>query len=159
MIHGEMEVEGEASEYTPAQLDALKKQGVEVSVDAGEVALVVPLNVAFFNPDLVGTLKLGNLLKGLGSESEYRNDEMIDNQLRSVLFQIPVADNPDCLDGPTLPECFKGVVDLGAVDVERGRDHGMPMYNEMRKAFGLAPKTSFRAITGESTESFPTDPL
>ena len=66
------------------------------------------------------------MLQGIGLEAEYRNDEQIDNQLRSVLFQIPVAGNPQCLDGPTLPQCFRGVVDLGAIDVERGRDHGMP---------------------------------
>ena len=64
-----------------------------------------------------------------------------------------------CLDGPPLPECFAGVVDLGAIDIERGRDHGMPLYNDLRRAFGLAPKSSFTAITGESTESFPHDPL
>ncbi len=77
----------------------------------------MPLNVAFFNPDLVGSVQLGPLLQGIGLESQYKNDELIDNQLRSVLFQIPVPGNPQCLDGPTLPECFRGVVDLGAIDV------------------------------------------
>src|SRR5262249_29233087 len=91
----------------------------------------------------------------IGSESEYKNDEMIDNQLRSVLFQVPVSSNPTCLDGPTLPQCFKGVLDLGAIDIERGRDHGMPSYNQLRAAYGLPAKTSFTAITGESTEAFP----
>ena len=33
-----------------------------------------------------------------------------------------------------------GVADLGAIDVERGRDHGMPFYNELRQAYGLAPE-------------------
>ena len=75
-----------------------------------------------------------------------------------MLFQVPVAgQRPGCLDGPTLPECFNGVVDLGAIDIERGRDHGMPLYNELRQAYGLAPKTSFTAITGESTDRFPAD--
>ena len=32
-------------------------------------------------------------------------------------------------------------------------------YNDLRRAFGLPPKTSFRAITGEASESFPRDPL
>ena len=100
------------------------------------------------------------MLHGIGGESEYKNDEMIDNQLRSVLFQVPVTGNPGCLDGPTLPACFKGVVDLGAVDIERGRDHGMPLYNDLRKTFGLKEQKSFTAITGESTDRFPTnDPL
>jgi hypothetical protein len=77
-----------------------------------------------------------------------------------VLFQVPKPGIPDpsvCLDGPPLPDCFTGVSDLAAIDIERGRDHGMPLYNDMRRAFGLAPKSSFTAITGESTESFPSD--
>jgi hypothetical protein len=98
------------------------------------------------------------MLQGLGNIPQYNNDEQIDNQLRSVLFQVPVSDNPTCLDGPTLPACFDGVVDLGAIDIERARDHGMPSYNQMRQAYGLSTKSSFTAITGESTESFPSDP-
>jgi len=155
-IHGEIELETEAARYSAATIAALEAQGVEVEVDGADAEVVVPLNVAFFNPDLVPTLQLGPLLKGIGSESEYKNDEQIDNQLRSVLFQVPVPGNEGCLDGPTLPQCFRGVVDLGAIDVERGRDHGMPSYNQLRQAYGLAPKSSFQAITGESSESFPT---
>jgi hypothetical protein len=74
------------------------------------------------------------------------------------MFQVPVPGNAACLDGRDLPQCFRGVVDLGAIDVERGRDHGMPSYNQLRRAYGLAPKRSFTAITGEATESFPADP-
>ncbi|MCI0686598.1 MAG: hypothetical protein L0Y54_05090 [Sporichthyaceae bacterium] len=160
MIHGEFEMETEASRYTPEQLASFEDQGIEVafSDDGSEVELAVPLNVAFFNPDLVEQLGLGPLMQGLGGEPQYKNDEQIDNQLRSVLFQVPVPGNPECLDGPGLPECFDGVLDLGAIDIERGRDHGMPSYNQLRQAFGLSPKGSFRAITGESTESFPSDP-
>jgi hypothetical protein len=47
------------------------------------------------------------------------------------------------------------VVDLGAIDIERGRDHGMPSYNQLRQALGLPAKTSFTSITGESTDQFP----
>ena len=158
-IHGEIETETNVSRYSSATLAALEAQGVEVAIDGADVELVVPLNVAFFNPDLVQQIQLGPLLQGIGSESEYKNDEQIDNQLRSVLFQVPVTGNPDCLDGPTLPTCFRGVVDLGAIDIERGRDHGMPTYNQLRNAYGLPSKTSFTAITGEATEAFPADPL
>jgi hypothetical protein len=157
MIHGELEIEADAARYNQATLDAIEAQGVEVGPgeEAGEVAFVVPLNVAFFNPQLVEQLQLGPLLQGVGSEREYRNDEQIDNQLRSVLFQVPVSGNPECLDGPTLPECFRGVLDLGAIDIERGRDHGMPTYNQLRAALGLPAKSSFTAVTGEATENFP----
>jgi hypothetical protein len=35
----------------------------------------------------------------------------------------------------------------------------MPSYNQTRNAYGLPSKTSFTSITGESTDSFPADPL
>jgi hypothetical protein len=159
IIHGEIEMETNVSRYSQATLDALEAQGVEVTVDGADVDLAVPDNVLFFNPDLVEQVQLGPIMAGLAGESDYRNDEMIDNQLRSILFRIPVSGNPDCLDGPELPQCFDGVVDLGAIDLQRGRDHGMPSYNQMRNSYGLASKSSFTAITGEATDTFPADPL
>jgi hypothetical protein len=163
MIHGDaLEAEAEASRYSPATLDALEAQGVEIEgrdEGAEEFEFVVPLGVAFFNPQIVEQIQLGPVLAGIGGESEYNNEELIDNQLRSVLFQVPVSGNPECLDGPTLPQCFRGVVDLGAIDVQRGRDHGLPSYNQLRQAYGLAQRSSFTAITGEATDQFPADPL
>ncbi|MDQ1655176.1 MAG: peroxidase [Cryptosporangiaceae bacterium] len=159
MIHGEVEPSAPDGSWSDAQLASFTSQGVEVEHEDGLTKLVIPLNVAFFNPDLLTGIGVGPMLKGIGGESEYRNDEQIDNQLRSTLFQIPVPGNPSCLDGPTLPACFKGVTDLGAIDIARGRDHGMPTYNALRAAYGLAPKTSFTSITGESTAQFPNDPL
>jgi hypothetical protein len=160
IIHGEMETTTNISRYSQATLNTLSAQGVEVLPDgAGNVTLKVPDNLLFFNPNLVEQVQLGPIMAGITGESDYRNDETIDNQLRSILFRVPTSANPSCLDGPTMPQCFSGVVDLGAIDLQRGRDHGMPLYNQMRNAYGLASKTSFTAITGESTESFPADPL
>jgi hypothetical protein len=158
MIHGEFEIETQAARYTPEELNQLREEGVEVTVEGDDVAFAVPLNVAFFNPDLLTRLELGPVLQGFGLEPQYNNDEQIDNQLRSVLFQIPVPGNPECLDGPELPRCFRSVVDLGAIDIERGRDHGLPTYNQLRRLYGLLPVTTFRQITGEASEAFPADP-
>jgi hypothetical protein len=47
------------------------------------------------------------------------------------------------------------VSDLGAIDVQRGRDHGIPLYNDLRRAYGLRPVRSFTDITGESTDQLP----
>jgi hypothetical protein len=162
MIHGEFETEAEAEDYTPAQLAAIRARHVEVEEVGDELEFVTPLNIAFGNPELVREIGLGPVMRGLSSESQYKNDEQIDNQLRSVLFQVPKpgAPNPlDCLDGPPLPTCFNLVQDLGAIDIARGRDHGMPSYNDLRRAYGLAAKASFKDITGEATEAFPADPL
>jgi hypothetical protein len=155
MIHGELEPIAPAGTYSPEQVEAFEDQGLEVEDEDGVNVVVVPLNLAFGNPDLLPAIGLGPVLRGIGGEPEYKNDEQIDNQLRSTLFEIPVSENPTCLDGPTLPQCFKGVVDLGAIDIERGRDHGMPSYNDLRKTYGLAPKQSFTSITGEATDRFP----
>ena len=161
-IHGEFELEVPLGRYTPAQLASFEAQGLEVEnpspEDPTQVAIAIPLNVAFFNPELVPALGLGPLLQSIGAESQYNNDENIDNQLRSTLFQVPVAGNPRCLDGPTMPQCFRGITDLGAIDIERGRDHGIGSYNQLRQAYGLPPKTTFTAITGEATDRFPADP-
>ncbi len=157
-IHGEFEVEADRARYSQAQLDVLTAHGVQVEDVPGEpdqIKLAVPLTAAFFDPDLVPALQLGPLLHAIGDESQYNNDEQIDNDLRSLLFQVPVSGNPQCFDDPSLPDCFTGVVDLGAIDIQRGRDHGMPTYNQLRQALGLPAKPSFTAITGESTESFP----
>jgi hypothetical protein len=155
MIHGEFELEAELDRYSPATLDALEALGVELAIDGDEIEIAIPLNLAFFNPQLLEQVQLGPMLQGIGLEAQYKNDEQIDNQLRSVLFRIPVSGNPECLDGPELPACFNGVVDLGAIDIERGRDHGLGSYNQLRRSLGLRAKSSFTEITGESTSSFP----
>jgi hypothetical protein len=155
-IHGEFEAEIPLSQIDAAGLAALEAQGVEVTVDeaAGVAEVAVALNVAFANPGLLTDIGLGNLVVGLTSEAAYANDGQIDNQLRSVLFQIPgpETENPmDCLDGENIADCFSGVNDLGALDVIRSYDHGMPSYNDLRVAYGLAPVSSFTELTGEAT--------
>lgn len=161
MVHGEFEPTVPAGAYTADQLDRVfPAEGIAVERDAdGTVTLVIPLVAAFGNPDLLEQVGEGPILQSL-AERQYKNDEQIDNSLRSVLFQVPKpgATDPASCGAPLIsPSCYVGVSDLGADDIQRGRDHGMPSYNELRKAYGLAPAGSFTEITGESTDRFPSD--
>ncbi len=160
MIHGEIEIETSAARYGDAEIASFRAEGIEVENVGDDAAMAVPLNIAFGNPQLLTALGLGPVLQGIAGEAQYRNDEQIDGQLRNVLFQLPderVEDPGACLDGPTLNECYLLVGDIGVLDIVRGRDHGMPSYADMRAVYGLAPVDSFAALTGESSEEFPTD--
>jgi hypothetical protein len=162
MIHGEFEPTVPANTYTRRQLNhTFPEAGITVERNPDHtVTLVIPLVVAFGNPDLLKEVGEGPILQSL-AERQYNNDEQIDNALRSVLFQVPRPDAPDpaACGAPVIsPSCFVGVSDLGAADIQRGRDHGMPSYNDLRRAYGLAPARSFTDITDESTEGFPSDP-
>jgi len=161
MVHGEFDTTVPAGTYTDAQLAAFAAQQVRVEPDGDQVTLEIPLAAAFGNPDLLQDLGVGPFFRSL-SQRQYKNDEQIDNALRSVLFQVPkpgIADPTVCGVPLVNPDCFSGVSDLGAIDIARGRDHGLPTYNDLRRAYGLAPKKSFVDVTGEATESFPVDPL
>ena len=95
MIHGEFEPQVPAGTYTRRELESFEKAGIEVEREGDDVVLVIPLGLAFGNPDLLPAVGLGPLLKGLGAERQYRNDEQIDESLRSILFQIPKPGNSD----------------------------------------------------------------
>ena len=161
MIHGEFDTTVRGTRYTDAELAAFAARGIVVERVGDQVNLTIPLASAFGTPDLLEQLGLGPVFRSL-SERQYKNDEQIDNALRSVLFQIPkpgIVDPTVCGAPVVNPDCFSGVSDLGAIDIARGRDHGMPTYNDLRRAYGLAPKTSFVDVTGEATQRFPVDPL
>ena len=156
MVHGEFEPTVPAGTFSENQLNTVfPAEGITVERNAdGTVTLVIPLAIAFGNPDLLQQIGEGPILQSLGAERQYKNDEQIDNSLRSVLFELPNGP-PTCGSPVVTPSCFMVVADLGADDVQRGRDHGMPSYNDLRRAAGLAPARSFTDITGESTDSFP----
>jgi hypothetical protein len=154
-IRSDFTIEADAARYSQATLDTLRAMGIAVTSSGDTVGLHIPLaEDAFFNPDLLELLQLGPTLEGIGLKPQARNDELIDNLLRSLIFQL--AGGPGCQDPP--PACLIGTNDLSALDIQRGRDHGMPTYNQLRQAYGLPAKTSFQAITGEASEAFPPDP-
>src|SRR5262245_7270210 len=161
MVHGEFEPTVPAGTYTDDQLNnVFPAEGITVEHNPdGTVTLVIPLVAAFGNPDLLTQVGEGPVLQSLG-EHQYKNDEQMDNSMRSVLFEVPKPNGqspPTCGSPVIKPSCFTDVSDLGADDVQRGRDHGMPSYNDLRKAYGLPPVQKFTDITGEATDRFPTN--
>jgi hypothetical protein len=158
MVNGEEHILAPSSRYSASRVARLNRLGVGVLRAGPSVALTMSQNAAFFDPAVVPAIGLGPILSGLAEEPGYRNDAQIDDSLRSVLFEYPgpgVTDPSACLAQETTPGCFTGVTDLGAIDIQREHDHGMPTYNELRRALGLRPQTSFDQVTGDRTDLLP----
>jgi hypothetical protein len=146
MIRGVVDVRTQAARYSTETIQWLEDLDIKVTFSGAEVRLEIPMSfTTFFQPDLVERVEVGPMLQGIGLRAGKKNDELMTNKIRSLT--APMS------------ETTQVVNDLSAVDIARGRDHGLPSYNQVRLAYGLAPRTSFREITGEESEDFPADPL
>lgn len=93
------------------------------------------LRDAFFRPDrLVNEGGIDDILRGAGVEEGEDIDTNIVDDVRNFLFGPPGA----------------GGFDLAALNIQRGRDHGLTDYNSAREAYGLARVTSFAQITSDA---------
>jgi hypothetical protein len=159
-VNGELQAIAPHGYWSNAQLQSFEDRGIEeATLPNGDVELTISMTLAFGNPSLLTQVGEGPLLKGMAANVEYSNDEQIDNKFRSILFQLPEpgTDPATCVGDTPAPGCFAAVQDLGAIDVQRARDHGMPTYNQMRIAYGLPPARSYTDITDEWTADLPPD--
>ena len=93
----------------------------------------LPLRDAFFNPSIIQDEGgIDPILRGLIAQSMQEIDNQIVDDVRNFLFGPPGA----------------GGMDLAAINIQRGRDHGVATYNELRAAFGLSQATTFLELTG-----------
>jgi hypothetical protein len=82
---------------------------------------------AFFNPStLEGVRAMDSLLRGLSWQMAQQIDPFLMDSVRNMLFGPPGSG-----------------LDLAALNLQRGRDHGLADYNQARAAYGLSPLTSF----------------
>ena len=96
---------------------------------------VLPLRDAFFNPEFIAfdpdTVEY--LLVGFTRQTSQEIDVYLVDDVRNFLFGPPGA----------------GGVDLASLNIQRGRDHGLPSYNVIRIAYGLEPVESFDEISSD----------
>lgn len=117
--------------------------------DGQEVADGVSLAVDFFDPYILngrGQPSVVDPLTGLTSTdigAILKADADGDSQAMDLMAIGAVR---DLLFNEVIPGVGGGQ-DLMALDVQRGRDHGMPDYNTMRTKLGLSAVTSFSQIT------------
>lgn len=93
----------------------------------GQVQL--PLRDIFFNIEIVRAYDIGVILKGLSVHRQYETDLKVNGGLRNFL-----AGN------------FGS--DLVSINIQRGRDHGLPSYNDVRQHYTGTRATSFMDIAG-----------
>lgn len=90
------------------------------------------LRDSFFNPQIIKDDGIEPVLRGLAMGNSEKIDNYLVDDVRNFLF------------GPT-PE--SGGFDLAALNIQRGRDNGLPSYNEVRNAYGLSSVNDFIDIT------------
>lgn len=83
------------------------------------------------SPRLVTEGGVEPVLRGLSEYLQESTDTAVVDELRNFLFGAP----------------GKGGLDLAAVNIQRGRDHGLPSYNAVREAYGMPPVESFSELT------------
>ena len=90
---------------------------------------MVPLSDTFFNPGLIYTPgELDKFLVGLATQPRQKYDNIITEEVTNHLFQ---AKN------------MSFGMDLVALNIQRGRDHGLPGYNAFRELCGLKRMETF----------------
>ena len=101
--------------------------------DGNEVREPLALREAFFNTPVLHETGIDPVLKYLASDRAQEIDTRVVDDIRNFLFGQP----------------GQGGFDLAAINIQRGRDHGLADYNTVREAYGLARVTSFSQITDD----------
>ena len=90
----------------------------------GDDGASIPLAEAFFQPHFISEQGIEGVLEGLTIQLMQESDSQIVDAVRNFLD-----------DGPGF--------DLAAINIQRGRDHGLPDFNTLRESIGLEPIDRF----------------
>lgn len=106
---------------TLLRLDAQK-----LEIAAGNLSLAD----SFFQPQHITQDGIDVIMRGLTNGRAQELDEWIIDDVRNFLFGAPGA----------------GGLDLASLNIQRGRDHGLPTFAAMRTALKLRPVTRFEDV-------------
>jgi len=94
----------------------------------------IDLAKAFFSPSkIIDEGGIDPILRGLARQPAQELDTMLVDGVRNFLFGLPGS----------------GGFDLASLNIQRGRDHGLPGFNEVRRNFGLEPIKTFKEINSD----------
>ena len=93
------------------------------------------LRNAFFNPVVVLSIGIEPYLRGLAFQNAQQVDMRLNSGIRNFLFSNQASS----------PTGF----DLAALNIQRGRDHGLADYNSLRISYGLSPVNDFGEISSD----------
>lgn len=94
----------------------------------------LPLRDSFFAPKQILEYGIDPILRGLAHQTAQELDSYVIDDVRNFLFGQP----------------GNGGFDLASLNIQRGRDHGLPSYNYARKSLGLGTVSSFAEITSDT---------
>eukprot|EP00054_Salpingoeca_dolichothecata_P036914 m.9165 g.9165 ORF g.9165 m.9165 type:complete len:2512 (+) comp7145_c0_seq1:94-7629(+) len=111
------------------------------------------LRDSYFNNEMFTEVGIESILRGNVLLRSQKVDVLHVDDIRNDMFPTrtgcPFARRGD-KQPATLHGRAIGGLDLTALDVQRGRELGVPSYNSVRKQLGLEPITSFANISGGS---------
>ena len=147
--------------YTAAQLDAFEAAGHRGrGTTATRSTLVIPLNVAFGNPDLLPAV--GARPGAAGPRRRAAVPQRRADRQPAAQRAVPGARSRATRGLPRRPAAARLLHGRRGPRRDRRRARPRPRHAALQRRCGgrtgCAPKTSFTAITGESTDRFPNDP-
>lgn len=108
------------------------------SISASGIVTRRLLRDSFFNPKAFRDSTIEGLLRGMISGFAAEVDAGITGEVRNFLVD---SGSPQQLD-------------LAALNIQRGRDHGVPLYNDLRTYYGLPRLSRFDQITSNLNLQF-----
>jgi len=115
----------------------LNEQVLRVDASGAEIADGhLSLRDAFFTATDIFTSEdsLDPIFRGLANQHHQAVDTKVVSDVRNFLFGAPGL----------------GGFDLVSLNIQRGRDHGIPSYNDVREAVGLSRVSTFADVTADT---------